>query len=144
MPIDIFSKIDNKTVTVEDFNQYIAELFCEELPDVVGFNADRIRRRVNPHRKITAKAWGNTVSPDGLNQKQSITPRRGAKGRHVDPTKTLRGKRAVSEIKQAILDNWLVEGYKCDSVIGKAVISKLLTSPSLTVEARDWLYSVME
>ena len=142
MPIDINAKIDDRSITVEDFNQFLDECYCEEIPDVVGFNADRIRRRLNPHRKITAKAFGNTVSPDGLNQKRLITPRRGAKGSHVDPTKTARGRRAVSEVKKDLLDNRMVEGYKCNNAIGNTIISKLLAS-DVPAETKDWLYNAM-
>jgi len=82
--VDIFEKIENKSVTKDDFNLLIAE----SLPDVVGFNSDRIRRRVNPQRGIGA-------SPEGISPKSSITPKRSSEGINVSPNSTAEGQRSL-------------------------------------------------
>lgn len=149
MSDDIFRKIDSKEVTVEDFNTYISQIMesrraelVESLPDVVGFNADRIRRKLNPKRKVTAKAFGNTLTPDGIDPKSSLTPKRGAHGRNVDPTKTATGRRAVSEAKERLTKNWMSSNYKCESRMDELIVSKLLVT-ELPAEVKDWLYSTL-
>lgn len=143
---DIFELIESKKVTVEDFNQYIKSL-NESLPDVVGFNADRIRRKLNPHRKFS-KNQGHNLTPTGINPKSSITPKRGAKGAHVDPTKTRTGRKAAyKESVEFIRANI---GKPIESVtINDApniteslltLVNKLLVTPCDL--DKDWLYEL--
>lgn len=143
---EVTTKITEGTITTDDFNQLIAE----QLPDVVGFNADRIRRKLNPHRKITAKNQGGNMNPAGINPKSKITPKRGAHGANVDPTKTAAGKKAVyREAVGFIAANYKKHLSECldsvnaltDKPAALRLVTRMLGETNYHIN-RDWLYGL--
>lgn len=144
---ETLEKIEKKTVTVEDINSLIAarKPLVESLPDVVGMNAERIRKKTSPGRKVASKAAGKHTTPDGISPLSSVAPKRGASGSHVDPTKTFRGRKACSESVELLKANWLSPetSWVPKDQAFQVIVKRLMVEPSLTVEARDWLYKLV-